>query len=707
MRSKWYVVVTIISIFTMVFASCGPSAGGLTGGAAATTSKDPTTWVEAEFGEPDSLDIVYTYESAGGEVIENVYDRLLWYKKDSVTEFVPWLATKVPSVENGGISENGLVYTFKIREGVKFHDGSPMTVEDVAFSWHRNILAGGTNSPMWMWVEPLFGAGLIDITEVLDPENPPYDDKEAVLGYPKEKLVEVCDLVKSKVVANTDDNTVVFNLAQPWAPFIATFLGYWGSIQSKAWVGANGGWDGDCETWPNWYALPPEELNQYPTGNSAMGTGPFKLDHWTSGEEIVLVANEDYWVSEAMWEGMPTGAPKLKTVVLKRVDEFSTRLAMAQAGDADNLQVGSTEDWPILDEYVGAQQTYGQYLAGEPMAELDASKPFVKYTDILAVNNRTDIGFSQKVNTEGGNNFMGSGKLDGDGISADFFADPAIRRAFSYCFDYDTYLEQVLLGEAERAPTLMLPGMSGYDENAPQYTYDVEMCKKELENSYWTTCTESEREAKEAKTTLDAYVEPAEGEVTEVTLEELQAAYDEAKVAADTCEAEPLSEAGFRFSAVYNVGNTLRQTIAEVLQAGMQEAGEQYVVEVVGLPWAAFLRAINAKKIPIFIIGWISDYYDTHNWLSAFMCSYYPFKQGFSEEDRKRFCDIGTEGVQIVDPAERDQFYKEVFNAAYYEYAPAILLYHLKQRSYQPRYVRGWYANAAFSNQWYYTLWKE
>jgi len=249
--------------------------------------------------------------------------------------------------------------------------------------------------------------------------------------------------------------------------------------------------------------------------------------------------------------------------------------------------------------------------------------------------------------------------------------------------------------------------MSGYDENAPQYTYDVEMCKKELENSYWTTCSESEREAKEAKTALDAYVEPAEGEVTEVTLEELQAAYDEAKVAADTCEAEPLSEAGFRFSAVYNVGNTLRQTIAEVLQAGMQEAGEQYVVEVVGLPWAAFLRAINAKKIPIFIIGWISDYYDTHNWLSAFMCSYYPFKQGFSEEDRKRFCDIGTEGVQIVDPAERDQFYKEVFNAAYYEYAPSILLYHLKQRSYQPRYVRGWYANAAFSNQWYYTLWKE
>ncbi|RJQ44586.1 MAG: hypothetical protein C4545_01035 [Anaerolineaceae bacterium] len=54
------------------------------------------------------------------------------------------------------------------------------------------------------------------------------------------------------------------------------------------------------------------------------------------------------------------------------------------------------------------------------------------------------------------------------------------------------------------------------------------------------------------------------------------------------------------------------------MQAGMQEAGSQFVVEVVGLPWPSFRRAINAKKTPIFIIGWISDYYDTHNWVNTF-----------------------------------------------------------------------------------------
>ncbi len=311
----------------------------------------------------------------------------------------------------------------------------------------------------------------------------PYDDRAALGAYSPETLSAVCEYVKSRVVADPETNTVTYKLAQPWAPFLATFLGYWGSVQSEAWVSANGGWDGDCSNWTEHYAWSSEELNQYPIGTSAMGTGPYKLDHWTPAEEVVLRANEDFWLTEPAWEGMPTGAPQLKTVIIKQVTEFSTRLAMAQAGDADNNQIGSTEDWPILDGFVGAEETYDEYMAGEPAVEVDSSKPFVKISDINAVNTRTDIGFSFTVNTEGGNSFIGSGKLDGDGIPADFFSDVHVRRAFAYCFDYETYLNDVLQGDGRRAPTLMLPGMSGYDENAPQYTYDVEKCREELKAS--------------------------------------------------------------------------------------------------------------------------------------------------------------------------------------------------------------------------------
>ena len=52
-------------------------------------------------------------------------------------------------------------------------------------------------------------------------------------------------------------------------------------------------------------------------------------------EEIVLVANEDYWRTEPAWEGGHTGAPRIKTIILKNVTEFSTRYSMLQAGDAE------------------------------------------------------------------------------------------------------------------------------------------------------------------------------------------------------------------------------------------------------------------------------------------------------------------------------------------------------------------------------------
>ncbi len=698
---KFFAVFSVLVVFAMLAVSCGPAAAPAAPGEApaapapagepvAVTSKDPTTWVETTFGEPQTLDPSLTYETAGGEILQNTMDTLIFFEKDSAVEFVPFLATEVPSVENGGISADGATVTFKIRDGVVFHDGTPMTVNDVAFTFWRNILAGGTSSPQWMMMEPIYGAGLSDITEIVDAtangaafddvdallgysDATPYDDREALGAYDPTVLQAVCEDLKTRIVPDEAAGTVTFNLAQPWAPLLGTLAGGgWGAIQSQAWVGANGGWDGDCASWAPFYGWTAEEFNATPLGSSVMGTGPYKFDHWTPGEELVLTANEDYWMSEPAWEGAPVGPAALKTIIIKQVDEFSTRLAMVQAGDADNVLVGSTEDWPIVDELVGAEGTYAQWDAGEAMAELDPSKPLVKVTDILVLNNRTDVGFQFRINTEGGNSFIGSGKLDGDGVPSTFFQDAAVRRAFNYCFDYDTYLGDVLQGEGTKAPTLMLPGMAGYDENAPQYNYDIEMCKQELANSFWTTCTDP------------------------VTLEE---------VPGEDCQ--PLSEVGFRLSAVYNTGNNQRQTIAEILQAGLQEAGEKYVVEVVGLPWPTFLSNNRARKLPIFIIGWLSDYYDTHNWSYTFTAGYYAFVQRFPEALRQEFVTICTEGVTETDPEARDAYYKEVFNPKYHETAPSILLFNVKQRHYEPRYVNGWYANPMYSNRWYYVLSKD
>jgi peptide/nickel transport system substrate-binding protein len=375
MRNKIFAVLSLLMVVSMVLAACGTTATPQTvvetvvvekpGETVVETvvvekvveptaepaapapefkSADPTTFVAATFGEPELIDPALTYETAGGQIIQQTYDTLIFYDRENPVEFVPMLATEVPSVENGGISADGLTYTFKIRPGVKFHDGTDMTPSDVAFSFQRGILQGGTASPQFLLTEPILGAGIFDVAELVDPTGALDDDPAGLAAADPAALEAACKKVTDAVVADDAAGTVTVTLANPWGPFLATIANSWGSVMSKAWVASKGGWDGDPATWQNFYGKTSDQLIELGLGNTENGTGPFILDHWTPGEEIVLVANENYWAQEPLWADGPTGAPALKKIIIKSIDEFSTRFAMLQAGDADNAAVGSMAD---------------------------------------------------------------------------------------------------------------------------------------------------------------------------------------------------------------------------------------------------------------------------------------------------------------------------------------------------------------------------
>ena len=221
MRSKWYLLFAFLVMASMLLAACQPATvvqtvvvTEIVAGTAVervitatpepatavppaaevpvAASKDPENWVQASFGEPETLDPALDYESAGGEILTYVYDTLIFYNKDSAVDFVPNLATEVPTLENGGISEDGLTYVFKIRDGVKFHDGSDMTVEDVAFTFQRGILQGGLSSPQWLFTEALFGSGIDDVSLLVADDGSLYDDPAALAAADPEKLVAAC-----------------------------------------------------------------------------------------------------------------------------------------------------------------------------------------------------------------------------------------------------------------------------------------------------------------------------------------------------------------------------------------------------------------------------------------------------------------------------------------------------------------------------------
>jgi len=124
--------------------------------------EDLERMVYATIGGPETLDPAWSYDTASGEIIFHVYDNLIAYDGDSLSEFVPMIALQVPSDKNGLIKYGGLDYIFPIRYGVKFHNGDILTPEDVEYSFERGMIFDRAGGPMWMLLEPLLGIGSIE-----------------------------------------------------------------------------------------------------------------------------------------------------------------------------------------------------------------------------------------------------------------------------------------------------------------------------------------------------------------------------------------------------------------------------------------------------------------------------------------------------------------------------------------------------------------
>ena len=229
----------------------------LTGAACATGTTDTTagsgTTAAAGAGDvpnPDVLvvtvnDDVFNLDPAavngndvGMDVILNVYDRLVFIAAEDGS-VIPQLATEVPSAENGLISEDGLTYTFPLREGVVFSDGTDMTAEDVKYSWDRVV---EMNLPEGQ--APLFEN--VAETRVVD------------------------DLTFEVTLNEVDASFLAFLAAHPVA-----------SVVSQEAVEANGG-------------VVAGQPNEFMAQNM-VGTGPYTLATWERGDRMTFDINPDYW----------------------------------------------------------------------------------------------------------------------------------------------------------------------------------------------------------------------------------------------------------------------------------------------------------------------------------------------------------------------------------------------------------------------------
>ncbi len=607
---------------------------------AAPKSKDPTVFNFQTFGEPDTLDPATDYETSGGTILFNTMEGLIWYDKMDPTKFAPVLADKIP--DPVPTSSGGVQYVWHLIPNVKFANGDPLTAEDVAFSFQRTMLVGNPDTAAWIldnafFTNPDTKAAVSDITELIKPDGSLAGAPDELKKQPAAKLEATCKTVQDAVQFDNASGTITMTLDKPWGPFLASLAGgNWAYAQDKKWVAAQGDWDGDCKTWQNFYGIASENQKLH---DKVMGTGPYQLDHWTPKQEIVLTANPNYHGT----------APSIKRFVWTEVAEFGTRFAALQAGDADQIDLGSTADRVQMDTLVSETCDYANGGACQPYKDANGNTNpngvLRRYMGIPQAT-RTDLFFDFKVDPT--SQFIGSGKLDGAGIPPDFFSDLNVRQGFNYCFDFDTYIKDVFLGEGIASKALTLPGMPGYD-GSQWYTYDADKCKAAFQAS---------------------------------TLK--------------SADGKSLMDTGFYMQMAYNAGNTARQTIAQIMAAGLQQASGNFLVAPVAVPWPTFLRGNRSHLFGVSIVGWLEDYHDPHDWYVPYVSKggTYAFRNGLPDEMTTKYQDLINKGVQETDPAKRAPIYQQL-NGDIYADAPLIVLPISTARFYQQLYTQGWYGSIA------------
>ncbi len=210
--------------------------GGLGGPASAQTP--PGVLIVGQIAEPKSLDPAAVTAVNDFRILVNVYEGLTRYKSGTL-EVEPALAT------DWSISEDGTEYTFTLRDGVTFHDGTPFNAAAVKFNFDR----------------------------MLDENHPYHDTGPFPLSF-FFGAVEATEVV--------DDMTVKFTLNAPYAPFLSNLAYPTGLMVSPAAVEANG-----------------KEF-----GRNPVGTGPFKFGEWRSNEAVVVERHDGYWGEAAGTEAV-------------------------------------------------------------------------------------------------------------------------------------------------------------------------------------------------------------------------------------------------------------------------------------------------------------------------------------------------------------------------------------------------------------------
>jgi peptide/nickel transport system substrate-binding protein len=297
-------LLALVTGLALVASACGGDDDEEAGGNGTTTTEETGTtggtMVFAGAADPVALDGALVSDGESLRVITQIFETLVALKPGT-TEPEPGLATSWEA------NDDGTVWTFKIREGVKFHDGTDLDAAAVCTNFDRwfNFPAALQNPSVSYYWQVAFGG-----FKNTDPDS----------GAPADSLYKSCEA--------TDASTAVLTLTKPSATFIPALSQQAFSIASPK---ALTEYRADAGTVNADGVFLPDGTfgTEHP-----IGTGPFKFDSWTRNERLTLSRNEDYWGEKA----------KLDRLIFRPIADNAARLQALQTGEIQGYDLVEPQD---------------------------------------------------------------------------------------------------------------------------------------------------------------------------------------------------------------------------------------------------------------------------------------------------------------------------------------------------------------------------
>jgi oligopeptide transport system substrate-binding protein len=307
MRPEKYFYLFLLSVFLIIVLTFGCSRDADKSSSTSSNSSSSTTPGELIINlgvEPDTIDPNKPSSVYELTIIVQCFDGLIGANPD--LSFRPVTATEIPTFENGGISSDGLTYTFKLRHDVTWSDGVKVTARDYVYGIKR-MLSPDIASP-----------GAFDLYDIIGAKayNTAANKDES------EKT-----LLRDAVgVTTLDDYTLQIKLSNPRANFLEKLF----------------------RVCPIREDVISKYGNQWTDPGNYIGNGPFILTEWAHRDHITLKANPNYW---------GVNKPKVSQIVFKMVSDYNVALAAYKNDEIYLVGVPAGNEKAIMADPVLGKET--------------------------------------------------------------------------------------------------------------------------------------------------------------------------------------------------------------------------------------------------------------------------------------------------------------------------------------------------------------